>query len=139
MLHAFAHRVDTRIEGLQGVADHHAALAVQPGGFRQGDIRTDTDRHHHQVRFDLAAVAEAHTGYPFLAEDGLGLPGHEKTEAAGFQLTLQQPRSHRVQLPLHERVEQVHDTDLHPLLEKAVGGLQPQQAATDDHRPAILT
>ena len=30
VLHALAHRVDARIEGLQRVIHHHAALAVQP-------------------------------------------------------------------------------------------------------------
>jgi hypothetical protein len=58
---ALAHRVDARVgDGLQGVADDDAALAVQAGGLGQLGVGADAGGHHHQVGGDLAAVLELH-------------------------------------------------------------------------------
>ena len=82
VLHAFADRIDARIEGLHGVADDNAALAVQTDFFRQLDVRFDADRHHYQVGGDFTAVLETHRFDLAVTGNGLGLCFHEKTHAA---------------------------------------------------------
>src|SRR5690606_20706745 len=57
---AFADRVHARVEGLQRIVDHDAAVAVDARLLRQRGVGADAGRHHHQVGRDLAAVGEAH-------------------------------------------------------------------------------
>ena len=62
VLHAFAHGVDARIEGLQRVVDQYAAVAAQAGVAGELDVRPDAGGHDDEVRFELAAVVELHAG-----------------------------------------------------------------------------
>ncbi len=138
VLHALAHRVDARIEGLQGVVDHHPALAVETGGLGQVDVGADAHRHHHQIRGHLQTVLEAHALDPLVAEDGLGHRRHDELHAPFLQGTLQQLAGVGVQLTLHEPVGDVHHGHVHALNHEAVGRLQAQQAAADDDGPLVL-
>ena len=49
---------------------------------------------------------------------------------------LQQPPRRFIELPFHQRRHQVKDGDVHAAKTEAVRGLQAEQAAADDHRPA---
>ncbi len=138
MLHTLAHCVDARIEGLQGVVDHDAPLAVQPGGFGQLHVGTDAHRHHHQVGRDLAAVLEAHAGHAPLAEDRLGLGLHQKLQAALLQRGLEQVGGRLVELALHQDVHEVDHGHVHAVLLQAVGRFQAEQAAADHHRLLVV-
>ncbi|MEY9514527.1 hypothetical protein ABIF16_005258 [Bradyrhizobium elkanii] len=138
VLHALADRVDPAVIGLHGVGDDDAALAVQPGLLGELEIRADADRHHHEIGRQLGAVAEPYAGDAVLAQDRLGLRRHLEHHAALFQRLAQQAACHRIELTLHQRVEQMHDRDVHAALHQPVGGLEAQQAAADHHRVAIV-
>ena len=69
MLHALAHRVDSRVVGLQRVVDQDAAIAGQVGLLRQIDVGPHADGHDHQVRGHFLAVIELHAGNALVAED----------------------------------------------------------------------
>ena len=59
----FAHGVNAWVgHGLQCVADHNAALAMQVHFFGQRRVGTNTHRHHHQLSGDLGAIFEQHRG-----------------------------------------------------------------------------
>ncbi len=131
MLHALAHGVHARVVGLHGVVHHDAALAMQARLFGEFDIRPDTDRHHDQVGGQLATVVENHTLRTVLADNLLRLALHDELDAALDERLFEHLRRRGIELPFHQRVEHVHDRDLHALLEQAVGGLQAQQAAAD--------
>jgi hypothetical protein len=137
VLHAFAHRVDLRVVGLQRVVDDDAALAVQPGLLRQRDVRPYPDGHHDQVRVERGAVGEAHAGHARVAED-LGpltlCVCHAEAHAALLERGLQHRRRGPVELALHQAVEQVDHGHLHALAHQAIGRLEAEQAAADDHR-----
>src|SRR3569832_1044388 len=77
MLHALAHRINTRIEGLHGVVDDHTALAKQTDLLRKLQIGPEAHRHYHQIRFDLAAIFKTYAAHALFAEDGGGLLGLE--------------------------------------------------------------
>ena len=138
MLHALADRVHARVVGLHGVGNDNPLFAVDAGRLGQREIRTDTDRHHHQVGGDLAPVGQPHALHALLADDLLGLGLEQEVDAARFERLLQQARGGAIQLALHEAVHEMHDGDFHALLEQAVRGLETEQAAADDHRVAML-
>ena len=95
MLHAFADRVDAPVEGLHGVGDDDAALAMEARLARQLDIGADADRHHDEIGGKLRAVREAHARDAVLAEDRLGLRRHLEHHAALFQRLAQQSAGDR--------------------------------------------
>src|SRR3569623_3388938 len=138
MLHALAHRINTRIEGLHGVVDDHTALAIETDLLRKLHIGPDALRHYHQIRVDLAAILETHTAHALFAEDGGGLRLQQIFEAALFERALEQRRGGLVELALHHAVEQVHDGDFHALLQQTNGGLEPQKTAADVDRAEIM-
>ncbi len=135
VLDAFPHGIDARVVGLHGVVDQHAALAIEAGLLGQFDIGADAHRHHHEVRWNLGAVLEAHGAHLLLAEYGLGLGLHEEGQAFLLQGTFQQVPRRLVQLTFHEGVHEMHHGHRHAPLLETVGGLQTQQAAADHHRP----
>jgi hypothetical protein len=61
-----------------------------------------------------------------------------EAQAARFQRLLQQLAGHLVQLALHQRGHHVDNADLHAALHQAVGRLQAQQAAADDHGALVF-
>ena len=134
VLHAFSDRIDAPVIGLHGVGDDDAALAMDAGLPGQFEVRPDADRHDHQIGRKLRAVGKAHAGDVILAEDRLGLRRHLEHHAALFQRLAQHAAGDRIELTFHQRVEQVHDGDVHAALHQAVGGLEPKQAAADHHR-----
>ncbi len=141
VLDAFADGIDARVVGLQGVVDHDTASAVQAAGLGESGIRADADGHHHQVgehfhdipgtARSALAQAQAYALDPVDAEDGLGLRAHQEFQAARLERTLEQRRRRPVELFLHQRVQEMHDSDGHALPEQAVGRLQAEQAAAD--------
>ena len=131
MLHAFADGIDAPVIGLHGVGDDDAALAMKACLARQLDIRTNADRHHDEIRRDLLAVGKAHAGHAILAKDRFRLRGHLEHHAALFQRLAQQSAGDLIELALHQRVEQVHDGDVHAALHQAVGGFEAEQTAAD--------
>ncbi|MNU98757.1 hypothetical protein D3C71_888750 [compost metagenome] len=133
---AFAHGVDAGVGGgLQRVADHNAAVHVQAHLFGQGGVGADAHGHHHQVGRHLGAVLELHAGHAAfgVAHQLLCLCFHQELHAALLQRLLQHLPGHIVQLPFHQPVAHMHHAHLHAALHQAVGGLQAQQAAADDH------
>ena len=133
VLCALAHRVDARVEGLHGIADHDAAFAVDPGLGGKGGVRADPGRHHHQIGSDLAPVLQHQPLHALLANERLGAGTHQEFDAAPLQLLLQQRPGGGVELTLHQGLGQVHHPHRHAALAQADRRLQPEQAAADHH------
>jgi hypothetical protein len=133
---ALTHGIDARIEGLQRVADHDAACAVDTRGLCQLSIRTDARSHDHQIGRLFAAVRELHCPYfaVFVAQQFGGGGVEAELQTAIGQRTLQQLSGHRIQLALQQPPGQMHHGDVHATQLQTIGGLQAQQAATDHHR-----
>ncbi len=138
VLHALAECVDARIVRLHRVAHEHAALARDAARFRERGVRPDADGHHDEVRGQLAAVREAHALHAAVADDRRGLRGHQELEAALLERAPQQSAGGVVELPLHQRRNEVHDRDLHAALLQAVRGLEAEQPAADHDRVPVL-
>ena len=124
MLHALAHGVDGRVVGLQAVVDENAAVAGEIRPLGELDVGPHAHRHDHEIRGDLLATVEPHAGDALAAQDGLRLGAHAELDAALLQRRLEQRAGRRVELPLHERVEQVHHGDVHAAQGEPVRGLQ---------------
>src|SRR6185369_14436333 len=131
VLHAFADGIDASVIGLHGVGDDNTALAMETRLARQLEIRTDADRHDDQIGGEFLAVGKAHAGHAILTKDRLRLRGHLEHHAALFERFAQQSASDLIELTLHQRVEQMHDGDVHAALHQAVGGFEAEQAAAD--------
>ncbi len=58
MFGAFADGEDGGIGGAHIVADHDAAVGVEPGRFGQGDVGADAHGHHHQIGGNLPAIGQ---------------------------------------------------------------------------------
>ena len=54
-------------------------------------------------------------------------------DAARLDSALQQMAGGGIELALHQGRHQMHDRDVHALRLEARGGLEPEQAAADDH------
>ena len=133
MLHAFADGEDAPVIGLHRVGHDDAALAMHAGALREFDVGLDADSHDDEVGIDDAAVGEAHAGHLRLANNLLRLRRHLEFQAARFERRAQQTARSRIELPLHQRVHQMHDRDIHAAPQEAIRGLEAQQAAADDH------
>jgi NADPH-dependent 2,4-dienoyl-CoA reductase/sulfur reductase-like enzyme len=131
MLHAFAHGVDMRIVGLQRVVDHDAAIAMQPAGFGQRDIRTHTHRHHHQISVDTSAVGQRNALHASIAIQLRRLRIQQHVQATCSQIVRKQPRCIRIELLFHQHVDTMQQRHLHTAAQEAVGGLDAEQAAAD--------
>ena len=140
---AFADGIDARVGGgLQRVAHHDAAVHMQAHGFGQGGIGADANGHADQVGRDFTAVLEAKSGDALAiraaaADQFLRLCADQKLHAALGQRLLQQLAGRLVQLALHQRGHDMHHGDIHAALHQAVGRLQAEQAAADDHRMLV--
>ena len=139
MIDAFAHRIDARVEGLQGVVDANAALGLQAGGLRQRGIRADADGHHHQVGGDGIAAFQTHRGDPpaFALHQGFGLGVDQELDTARFERALQQRAGSGVKLALHQPSGQMDHRHIHAAQRQAVGRFQSQQTAADHHRAFV--
>ena len=71
-------------------------------------------------------------------QDLLGLGRHVELHAALLERLAQQLAGGRVELAFHQAVHQVNDGDVHALLHEAIGRLETEQPAADDHRLAVL-
>ncbi|HEU4652431.1 MAG TPA: hypothetical protein VFS47_00500, partial [Steroidobacteraceae bacterium] len=58
--------------------------------------------------------------------------------AAGFQRFFQECRCSTIQLTFHQRVEDVHDGDVHALLHQPICSFETQEAAADDNGFAMI-
>ena len=135
----FADRINARVVGLQRVAHHNAALAMQAGDFRQLEIGTDSHRHHHQIGRNFLAALELQTRYPALARGDLcRLFLQNEFQALVLQRALQHDRRRAIELALHQPGHQMYDGDIHAAQLQSIGCLQAQQTSADDHRVAIL-
>ena len=133
---ALAHCVDTRIrDRLHRVGHNDAALAPQPRTLGQIGVGADAGSHDDELRRYLTAVFELHGHDPPVgaAEQGLGLGRQKEAQATLFQAFLQHAPRHLVELALHQPRGDVHHADLHTAQHQAIGSLQPEQAAADDH------
>ena len=132
VLDAFADGIDRRITGAEAVVDDHAPSDLQPRRLGQRGVRPDADRHHQQVAGQDAAVLEFEADHPArLADDLFGLGFENGLDALLGQRLGQQKARRSVQLALHQHVQQVDNSRRHSALGKAIGGLDPQQAAAD--------
>ena len=140
MADAFADRVDPRIERLQRVVDDDAALAMQArrlrrdrrwGGCRPPSRPGRPARPRRRASRTAPRAGRRRRRAPRSSpQAGMRCPSLRAIAAAsaggGVELALHQPR------------HQVHDRDLHAAQLQAVGRLEPQQAAADDHGVAVL-
>jgi hypothetical protein len=138
--HAFADRVDPRIERLQRVVDDDAAIAVEAGVLCEPDVGPDAHRHDDKVGSERFAARELHSGdAPRLAGDQrLGFRLEPERETLGLERGLQQLRRRAVELPLHQPRHQMDDGHVHSAKLEAVRGFEAQQPATDDDGMLVL-
>ena len=101
MLDALADRQDARVAGDHMVVHLDPAPDLQARRTGERDRRTDADRHHDQVRGNLAPVLQADRLHLAVAQDRGGVRTAQHGLAACFQRLLQQPARRLVQLPLH--------------------------------------
>src|SRR5690606_38326532 len=136
---AFAHRVYARIEGLQRVVDHYAAVAVDAGGLRQRGVGADAGGHHHQVGRDLAAVGKTYRGdlAGVIADELAGRSVEPELQPALDQRRLEQRAGHRIELALEQPAGEVDYGDVHPAPHQPVGRFEAQQATADHQRVAL--
>ena len=60
----FTYGVNARIgDGLQGIADDDATIAIQTHAFGQRRVGPDAYRHHHQLGVDVRAIFKANSTY----------------------------------------------------------------------------
>ena len=133
MLHALANRVNRGIGGAHAIIDDNAAVARDAGVFRQSDTRANADGHHHEIGRDDCSIRQFDCLDPLRTMDRLGVCLGDHRQPAAFQVALHHPCRHRIELPLHQRRHQMQHGGLHAVTQQAVGGLQPQQPAADDH------
>ena len=133
--HTLAHGVDLRVIGLQSVIDYNAAIAIDASRFGQGRIRTYTDSHNHQVRRNLHAILEPNRSHApaFAGDQSLRHLVQKEFQPTVFKRLLQHLSSRFVKLALKQPPGGVHHSDIHAAQLKAVGRLQTEQAAADDH------
>ena len=136
MAGAFADGVNARVVGLQGVVDENAAIAGDARLLGKLGIGPNTGSHHHQICRDDLAVLELHRAHPAIASivQGIGLFAQAKMQAACFKSILQQLAADRVELAIQQPFADMHHGHMHAAQHQAIGCLQPQQSAADDHR-----
>ncbi len=140
MLHTFAHRHDRRVGSHHVVIDHDAAFDIEPGALGQSHGGPDTHRHDNDIGGDFGAVLELYARNVTVRPGDLGgIRAGQDHLSAPFQFFLEQPACGLVELTLHQRRHQVDDGDGHAAQREAMRCLQPEQAATDYHRPSLLT
>ena len=139
MRHAFADRKDPRVERLHDVVDDNTALDADPRCFGQRGVGPDADGHHHQIGGQGPAILESDGRHParFTSQEFGGLLLERELQALVLKRLLQHARRRAVELALHQPRHYVHDRDIHAALFQAVGGLQPQQTASDHHRVPV--
>ena len=140
MADALADGVHLRIVGLHGVVHHDAAVAVDAGFFGQRVVRADTGGHHDEVGRNLHAALEADSGDAagFALDQRFGLGFEQELEALVLQRLLQHLAGHFVELAFEQPGTDMHHGDIHAAQLQAVGGFQPEQAATDDDRVLVM-
>ena len=126
MLHTFAHRINARVKGLQSVVDDDALLAIDAGGFSQGHIRFDADRHHDEIGGDFSAIGKAHRLDVQFAQQRLGVRLQPEFDADAFHGLFEQIGGRPVQLAVHQISGMVGHGYVHALLRQAIGSLQSQ-------------
>src|SRR5690554_6849699 len=60
MSDAFTYGIDSRVEGLHGVIDDDASVAMDTRLCRQGEVRADADRHDDEIGRYLLTALEAY-------------------------------------------------------------------------------
>ena len=110
-----------------------AALDLEARFLGKLRVRTNADRHHHEIGRQRAAVVEADRPDLLVADDRLGVGAGQDFDAALLDRALQQIGCVRVELALHQRRHQVHDRGLHALAGEARSRLEAEQAAADHH------
>ena len=133
MFDTFADRQHIRVAGYHMIVDLDAASDVQARFLRQRGRRANADRHHDEAGGNVAAVLQAHALDLALAVYFSGVGPGQDGLAACFQGGLEQPARRLVELPLHQRVHEVDNRDLHAAQGQAMRGFEAQQAAPDDH------
>ena len=114
------------------VVDDDPAVADDPHRTRELGLRTDPDRHDDEVGEQLRAVGEAQAVGAIGTDDLLGVALELDVDVQAAQRGREQRAGARVELALHEAVEQVYDGDRAALRGDAAGGLEAEQAAADD-------
>ncbi len=140
MIHTLADCIDARIVSLHCVVDHNAAIAIQPGRFRQCGIGANADCHHDELSRHFEAVSKADRLYltTLIAEDFFRILFEQECKAAIFKRFLQQFAGNRIKLALHQPVRQMHDRHIHPAQLQSVCRFKPEQTAADDDRMPVM-
>ncbi len=99
---------------------------------RELDVWANPNGHHNQIGRELRAVGKAHGRDMIIAQDRLRLRRHLENHAALFQRLPQHSACNRIELALHQTIEEMHDGDVHTALHQTVGGFQTEQTAADD-------
>ena len=126
VLYTLSHRIDSRIVGLQRIVYHDAPLTIEAGLPCKLDVGPDTNRHHYQIGFDFISILESNPFHTIATQDRFRLCFHQELEPSLLQCALQHSGRGLVQLPFHEGIEQMHHSDIHPLLQQTIGRLEPQ-------------
>ena len=129
MLHAFAHGVDGRVEGLQRVVDQDAAVAVQAARAARSMLgrmpAAITTRSAGSLARRLEAQRRSTRSPP---SDGLrSWRACEIRCRASPALPCSSVPAGVVELPFHQRVAEVHDGDVHAALGKPVAASSPSR------------
>ena len=137
VLGALPHRDHLGDRAAQAIVDDDPAPHLQAARPSHGDAGPDPDRHDDRVARQLGPVGEAQARHPALrsALDRLGVVLEPHVDAERRERREQPRAGRRVELALHQPVDQVHDGDLRPAGERAAGGLQAEQPAADHGHP----
>ena len=135
---AFAYRQHVRVRGaaLAINANPPALADLQRAAAGQRVLRADPRREDHHVGQQRATVGKVQPQAVGLAHDGGGGFAGMHPHAEGDDLLPQHRRPAVIQLDGHQVRGKLHHVRLQPQLFQGVGGLQPEQAATD-HHPAL--
>ena len=135
MLGAFADRVDVRrADAAEIVPDHDAPVDAEPRPAGELDIRPDSGGEHDHVALERAAVLERHAGDMPVAEHGRGERLEVQLHTHLGELPLEDRAGRGIELRVHDVRHEVHDVHVDVAVEQTACGLEPEQAAADDHR-----
>ena len=131
MLYALAYSEDVRMRCLHVVIHDNAVVHLEAGFPSQFHIGTDAGGNYDQLRFDAAAIFE---GYGFnlaVAEEGGCRVAQQHLNSHPLHLFFEIAAADKVQLPLHERIHQVHNGHITALHLKSARGFESKQAAAN--------
>jgi hypothetical protein len=115
------------------LVDEDALVRPDTGVAGRLRVRPYAGADHDHVRRQVLAAREAHALDLAVAQDLVGVRLDPDVDAHFLHFLLEHPAGRGIELLVHEVSGAVEHRDLGVVLHEPVGGLQPQQPATDDH------